>query len=108
MLRAARIGVGTTALEIHLQPYTEGLLSLLGFAEDTMVIARGRFCHEVEAILNYALSVVSIEIAALGLSLATEKNEAVVFKRKYIDTVPRLFLNNTQVPMERCIKYLGI
>jgi len=57
---------------------------------------------------NTALSAVAAEIDALGLSLATEKTEAVMFRRKYTDTVPKLFPNDTQIAMKRCIKYLGI
>jgi len=88
-------------------PLPQGV-NLLGFANHTLVIARGKSCNEREVMTNTVLSAVAAEIDAIGLLLATEKTEAVLFRRKYTDIVPRLFLNDTQIAMKRCIKYLGI
>ncbi|KAL4108057.1 hypothetical protein QTP88_018314 [Uroleucon formosanum] len=81
---------------------------LVGFADDTLVMVWGKTSDEVEATANSALDAVAAEIAALDLTLATEKTEAVMFKRKYKDVVPRLVLSQTQVTMKRSIKHLGI
>lgn len=54
-------------------------VELLGFADDTMVIASARSIAELEMKTNEALGLVSEEISRLGLSLAVNKTEAVLF-----------------------------
>lgn len=83
-------------------------VSLIGFADDTLVIANGKTSHMVEDRVNAALLSVSEKISALDLTLATEKTEAVMFRRKYKDDIPRITLNGTVIDTKRSIKHLGI
>lgn len=76
---------------------------LLGFADDTLVIASGRTSEETQEAVN-----VASEIRGLGLELAVEKTHAVMFKRKYKDRVPRITLDGVEVYVGQSIKYLGI
>jgi len=80
-------------------------MKLIGFADDTLVVACGNSSMEVEEMVNIALRTVAGEILSLELSLATDETEAIMFRRKYKDTIPRLQLKNTLVTMKR---YLGI
>lgn len=83
-------------------------VSLIGFADDTLVVASGRTSEEVEESANNALSVVAGKIRELGLSLAIEKSEAVMFRRKYKDRVPRISIDGVEIRVGRSIKYLGL
>jgi len=83
-------------------------VELIGFADDTLVVACGNTSTEVEEMTNSALSIVSSEIKSLELSLATDKTEAIMFRLKYKDTIPRLQLENNPVTAKRAIRYLGI
>jgi len=83
-------------------------VSVIGFADDTLVIAQGKTCAAVEVQMNTALNSISSKISSLNLTLAVEKTEAVMFRRKYKDDTPLIVLNGTPVTMKRSIKHLGI
>jgi len=83
-------------------------VSVIGFADDTLVIAQGKTCAAVEDQMNTALSSISSKISSLNLTLAVEKTEAVMFRRKYKDDTPFIVLNGAPVAMKRSIKHLGI
>lgn len=51
---------------------------------------------------------VTKEIRKLGLSLVTEKSEAVFFKKQYKRRKPSISLNGTDIPITKTMKYLGL
>ena len=53
---------------------------LLGFADDTMLVTRAKSMQELETVTNEALSLLEQRISDLGLQIAVEKTEAVLFK----------------------------
>lgn len=81
---------------------------IIGFADDTLVMAWGKTTEDVEKRVNEALEVVAEEISTLRLSLATEKSEAVFFKRQYKKRKPTIRLNGADVPITKTMKYLGL
>lgn len=83
-------------------------VSVIGFADDILVIVQGKTCAAVEDQMNTALNSISNKISTLNLTLAVEKTEAVMFRRKYKDDTPFIALNGALVSMKRSIKYLGI
>jgi len=83
-------------------------VELLGFADDTMVIASGRSVAELEMKANEKLGLVSEEISKLGLSLAVNKTEAVLFTNKYKYANPNIILNGQTVEIKQQMKYLGM
>jgi len=83
-------------------------VELLGFADDTMVIASGRSVAELEMKINEALGLVSEEISKLGLSLAVNKTEAVLFTNNYKYTNPNIILNGQTVEIKQQMKNLGM
>lgn len=82
--------------------------SLIGFADDTLLVAHGKTTSEVEAIATSALDTVSAKIAGLGLVIAVEKTQAVFFTSKYKYTLPRLTINDAAVSLSNEMLYLGI
>jgi len=63
---------------------------------------------ELEATINEFLARVSAKISELGLSLAVEKTQAVVFTNKNKWTPPQVILNGQCVSLSREMTYLGI
>lgn len=83
-------------------------VSMIGFADDTLIVGSGKTSKGVEEAVNLALSLVAGKIQELGLTLAVEKTEAVMFKRTYKDRVPEITLGGADVKIGGCIKYLGV
>jgi len=81
---------------------------LIGFADDTLVVAHGKTASEVERIANEALDVVSGKIAGLGLLIAVEKTQAVLFTNKYKYTLPKLTINDVPITFTNDMLYLGM
>jgi len=81
---------------------------LLGFADDPMVIVSGRSIAELETITNETLGLVSEEINRLGLSLAVNKTEAVLFTNRYKYANPEITLNGQTLELKQQMKYLGM
>jgi len=81
---------------------------LLGFADDTMVIVSGRSIAELETNTNETLGLFSEEISRLGLSLAVNKTEAVLFTNKYKYANPSITLNGQTLELKQQMKYLGM
>lgn len=53
--------------------------SIIGFADDTLVLARGKTSSKAAAHVKSALWQISAKIGGLGLSLAVNKTEAILF-----------------------------
>lgn len=83
-------------------------VNIIGFADDTLVVASGKTKEEVERKLKDTLCLVVGEIRKLGLTIAVHKTEAVMFKRKYKDPVPNIVVDDALIPLGKHIKYLGI
>jgi len=66
---------------------------ILGFADDTMILVSGVTIPELELKANEALGAVLKEIRKIGLSLAVNKTEAVLFTNKYKFTTPAVVLD---------------
>jgi len=93
-----------SVLRLQLPAGTE----LLGFADDTMVIVSGATIMELEQKTNETLNRVSGEIIRLGLSLAVNKTEAVLFTNKYKHGNPALLLDGQALELKQQMKYLGM
>lgn len=78
---------------------------VLCFADDTMVIAIGKSIAELERKANEALGLVSEAIKRLGLSLAVNKTEAVLFTNKYWFRNPTLLLDGQTLELKQQMKY---
>lgn len=81
---------------------------LLGFADDTMVLIAGESINILENRANEVLDIVSRRIANLGLEIAAEKTEAVLFTNKYKFDSPNVHLLGTQIRVSPEMTYLGI
>ncbi|KAL4131252.1 hypothetical protein QTP88_008590 [Uroleucon formosanum] len=81
---------------------------LLGFADDTMLVTRAKSTQELEAVTNEVLSLVEQRITGLGLQIAVEKTEAVLFTYKYKYTQPAIKLCGGDVDLSTEMNYLGM
>ncbi|KAE9525020.1 hypothetical protein AGLY_015070 [Aphis glycines] len=57
---------------------------LIGFADDTLVVAYGRTTSEFESAANVALEIVARKISSLDLAIAVEKTQALICGRRLI------------------------
>lgn len=81
---------------------------LIGFADDTLVVAYGKTINELESTANTALDIVARKISSLGLTIAVEKTQSVLFTYKYKYTLPSLTINNAELTLSNEMLYLGI
>lgn len=81
---------------------------LIGFADDTLVIVSGKSVSDLESKANETLDRVSREIGSLGLELAANKTEAVMFTNKYKFTEPKLRINGQALETKGNMMYLGM
>jgi hypothetical protein len=81
---------------------------MLGFADDTMLVTRAKSIQELEAMTNEALSLVEHRITDLGLQIAVEKTEAVLFTSRYKYTQPEIRLCGSDVRLSTEMTYLGM
>jgi len=63
---------------------------LMGFADDTLVLVSANTVRDLEYRANNALQKVEQRINSLGLEIATNKTEAVMFTHKYKYELPEL------------------
>jgi len=59
------------------------IVTVIGYADDTLVVSEGNTLSALEDCANAALSAVGGYIGNLGLRLAVDKTETVVFKAQY-------------------------
>lgn len=81
---------------------------LLGFADDTLVLASAKTVDELERVANNALAAVAERINSLGLEIATNKTEAVMFTSKYKYNNPEIRLGDDLIPLSTEMTYLGV
>lgn len=79
-----------------------------GYADDTLVVVEGDTEEAVQNRANAALASVAGHIRQLGLRLAVEKTEAVVFKNRYRPVELRLRIEGQIVRPGETLKYLGV
>lgn len=91
-------------LSVDLPPDT----SVIGFVDDTMVLARGVNSVEAGRKANVALEVIAAKIGSLGLKLATDKTEAILLCSQYKIPNPKILLSGVAVEVKKTMKYLGI
>lgn len=81
---------------------------MLDFADDTLVVVVGDTTVNLEISTNNVLKTVADKITQIGLSLAVNKTEAVLFTYKYKYTPPRLELDGQQLALRKQLTYLRI
>lgn len=83
-------------------------VKIIGFADDTLIVASGKTSEGVETKLNDALFLVVGEIKNIGLTIAVQKTEAIMFRRRYKDHIPNIGVEGSPIKMSKQMKYLGI
>lgn len=82
---------------------------LVCYADDTLLIAKGR---SAAVAINFAMLGTEVLVRAIrrvGLRVAPEKTEVVAFMAKHTDQLPEgIQLAGAQVPLRRHMKYLGL
>lgn len=81
---------------------------LMGFADDTLVLVSVNTIRDLEYRANNALFEVEQRISSLGLEIATNKTEAVMFTYKYKFVLPELKLCGESIPLSSEMTYLGV
>ncbi|KAL4141335.1 hypothetical protein QTP88_003990 [Uroleucon formosanum] len=82
--------------------------TIIGYADDTLVVSEGNTLAALQDCANAALATVAGHIGDLGLRLAVDKTEAVVFKSQYGPADLRLRIGDQAVRVCESLKYLGI
>lgn len=81
---------------------------LLGFADDTMVLITGESIGVLESRSNEVLDIIARRIIGLGLEIAAEKTEAVLFTSRYKFDTPNVSLLGIQLKIASEMTYLGM
>jgi hypothetical protein len=82
-----------SVLTLDLPPESE----LIGFADDILIVTAAKSIEELEAKTNEALDLVTQSIFRLGLEVAADKTEAVLFTNKYKYNSPRIDIQGTPI-----------
>jgi len=85
--------------------------TLVGYADDTLVLGYGGSVEAVQSNLNVFMAHVLRRTSWLSLCVAAEKTEAVLFRgrRRLIDiTDPLVRVGSVLVPVKPAMKYLGV
>ncbi|KAL4082608.1 hypothetical protein QTP88_010121 [Uroleucon formosanum] len=83
-------------------------VTIIGYADDTLVVSEGNTLAALQDCANAALATVAGHIGDLGLRLAVDKTEAVVFRAQYGPADLRLRIGDQAVRVCESLKYLGI
>lgn len=82
---------------------------MIGYADDTLILAEAGDPNVVTARANIQLGLVLNRIKRLGLTIAAQKTEVVCFAgRNRIERTPILEVEGTSVVAKRNMKYLGV
>lgn len=82
--------------------------STLCYADDTLLIARGRSRQEATSMAEMGANILIRRIEEIGLKVAMEKTEAVIFALGKERQVCELNLAGRNIKIKSCMKYLGI
>lgn len=82
--------------------------SLIAFADDVAVVAKGHTTALLEESMNPSLDAVSRWMAKTGLTLSVSKTEAIMLttKRGYVE--PRFYLEGEMLQLKEHVRYLGV
>jgi len=83
-------------------------VTMLGFADDTLVVVAAKTISDLEELANKILDQIAGKINQLGLDIAAEKTEAVLFTNRYKYTIPRVRICGTYITLADQMTYLGI
>lgn len=81
---------------------------MLGFADDTLIVTSSNTIVELESIANVTINRVEGRISNLGLQIAAEKTEVVVFTHKYKWDKPLLTVCGSHITLANEKRYLGM
>lgn len=83
--------------------------NILCYADDTLIVVTGRRCKLTCVKASLLVNRVINRIRRLGLSVATEKTEAILFRGKNIEgLLNSISIGDTMVNFQPSIEYLGI
>lgn len=81
---------------------------IICYADDTTILTRGKTAKEAARKGTKATKEVVRRIEGLGLEIAEDKTEVVLFTSKRIHHQVRIRVKNTEIEAKRSMKYLGI
>lgn len=103
---ATGFGGWPTALKRNIQVYNAVLkiklptgVEILGLADDSLVVISAKTVNDLETQSNIVLARISNEIANLGLQIAAENTESVLFTVKYKYAIPRIVMCGTPIKL---------
>lgn len=91
-----------------LKEYLPEGCALLGFADDTLVVVAAKTIADLEQRANRALEKIAGKISDLGLQIAAEKTEAVLFTYKYKHAIPNINVCGMPIALSEQMIYLGM
>ena len=81
---------------------------VIGFADDIVVIVRGKYEHVIRDRLQHALNLTTMWCEKEGLSINPKKTNIIPFTRRKKLKIPDLYLNGTRLELSLEVKYLGV
>lgn len=81
---------------------------LICYADDTLILDRAASVTAATARANLQVGLVINRIRRLGLSVAVQKTEAVLFSRKRPQQLPMLNIGGEEIQTRISMKYLGV
>jgi len=82
--------------------------SLIGFADDTLVMIKGRNMKVIERIANDTLELIIEWGNAIKLEFNASKTQMMLISNKMSIAYPKIIMNNNILEYKDSIKYLGI
>lgn len=98
----------STAYNNVLKKELPGGCSMLGFADDTLLVVTSKAIPDLERLTNRALEQIAARIEDLDLQIAVEKTEAVLFTGRYKYAIPEIRLCGTPIKIADQMTYLGV
>ncbi|XP_025261901.1 uncharacterized protein LOC112637121 [Camponotus floridanus] len=85
-------------------------LGVVCYADDTLVMARGKTWEDVNRLARVGVALVVGRIRALGLTVALHKTEAVYFKQPSRKSLPQshITVEGVRIEVRSSMKYLGL
>ncbi|XP_055632100.1 uncharacterized protein LOC129771961 [Toxorhynchites rutilus septentrionalis] len=81
---------------------------IIGFADDVVIVVRGKYEHVIRYRLQYALNLTITWCNDEGLSINPHKTTVVPFTRRRKMKIPDLHLLGTKIVFSPKVKYLGV